>query len=154
MAVKISVSTLKKQVEEGMKRKALAEYYGIPELQMAKVLKQAGLKIRKFHAPAFELVDDEPKCDANESDGWTDVDKSDKVEDFQPVKDVIESEITGSGLLAEDVKEEIKEEVKEEVKEEEIPSIFAPFEDEIVVGEESKSTEESEEDVTLEELIK
>lgn len=146
MAVKISVSTLKKQVEDGMKRKALAEYYGISEVQMAKVLKQAGLKIRKFHTPAFELVHDEPKCDANESDGWTDVDKSDKVEDFQPVKDVIESEITGSGLLAEDV--------KEEVKEEEIPSIFAPFEDEIVVGEESKSTEESEEDVTLEELIK
>lgn len=54
--VKISLATLKKQVEEGMKRKELAEYYGIPETQMAKALKSAGLKIRKFHNPAFELV--------------------------------------------------------------------------------------------------
>ena len=54
--VKISLATLKKQVEEGMKRKELAEYYGIPGTQMAKALKSAGLKIRKFHNPAFELV--------------------------------------------------------------------------------------------------
>jgi|GEM_PF-4408239 hypothetical protein len=59
MAVKISLSTLKKQVENGMKKKQLAEFYGIPEIQVARLLKQAGLKIRKFHTPAFELIDDE-----------------------------------------------------------------------------------------------
>ena len=57
--VKIILSKLKEQVEEGMKRKELAEYYGIAELQMAKALKAAGLKIRKFHLPSFEIVAEE-----------------------------------------------------------------------------------------------
>lgn len=57
--VKIILSKLKEQVEEGMKRKELAEYYGIAELQMAKALKSAGLKIRKFHLPSFEIVAEE-----------------------------------------------------------------------------------------------
>ena len=57
--ISINVATLTKQVEEGMKKAALAEYYGIPVSQMTAALKQAGLKIRKFHAPAFVLVTDE-----------------------------------------------------------------------------------------------
>lgn len=57
--VKITLAVLRKQVEDGMKRKELSEYYGIPEVQMAKALKSAGLKIRKFHGPAFQLVDEE-----------------------------------------------------------------------------------------------
>ena len=57
--VKIILSKLKEQVEEGMKRKELAEYYGIAELQMAKALKSAGLRIRKFHLPSFEIVAEE-----------------------------------------------------------------------------------------------
>lgn len=56
--VRISLELLTKQVEEGMKRKELAEYYGLPEMQMAKALKQAGLKIRRFHAPKFEFVEE------------------------------------------------------------------------------------------------
>ena len=64
--VKISLATLKKQVEEGMKRKELAEYYGIPETQMAKALKSAGLKIRKFHNPAFELVNEAEEAQVEE----------------------------------------------------------------------------------------
>lgn len=56
--VKIILSVLKKQVEEGMKKKELAEYYGIPETQMTKALKAAGLKIRKFHLPSFKLVEE------------------------------------------------------------------------------------------------
>lgn len=56
--VKIVLSELKEKVQNGAKRKALAEYYGISEVQMAKALKSAGLKIRNFHAPAFEIVDD------------------------------------------------------------------------------------------------
>ena len=58
MAVEIKKSVLTQQVEEGWKRKALAEHYGLPEAQMAQVLKNAGLKIRKFHAPKYQLVDD------------------------------------------------------------------------------------------------
>lgn len=57
--VKIILSKLKEQVEEGMKRKELAEYYGIAEVQMAKALKSAGLRIRKFHLPSFEIVAEE-----------------------------------------------------------------------------------------------
>ena len=61
--VKITVSALKEQVHNGMKRKELAEYYGISEMQMAKALKAAGLTIRKFHAPSFELVEEEDTPD-------------------------------------------------------------------------------------------
>ena len=65
--VKIVLSELKEKVQNGAKRKALAEYYGISEVQMAKALKSAGLKIRNFHAPAFEIVDDAevPSEDSN-----------------------------------------------------------------------------------------
>jgi hypothetical protein len=56
--VKISLSVLTQQVEQGMKKPQLAEYYGLKAAQMTKVLQAAGLKIRKFHAPVFELLDD------------------------------------------------------------------------------------------------
>ena len=58
MAVEIKLSVLTEQVNEGWKRTALAEHYGLPKTQMAQVLRDAGLKIRKFHAPKFILVDD------------------------------------------------------------------------------------------------
>ena len=58
MVVEIKKSILAQQVEEGWKRAALAEHYGLPEAQMAQVLRDAGLKIRKFHAPKYQLVDD------------------------------------------------------------------------------------------------
>ena len=58
MAVEIKKSILVQQVQDGWKRKALAEHYGLPETQMAQVLRNAGLKIRKFHAPKYQLVDD------------------------------------------------------------------------------------------------
>ena len=58
MAVEIKKSVLTQQVQDGWKRKALAEHYEIPEMQMAQVLRRAGLKIRKFHAPKYLFVDD------------------------------------------------------------------------------------------------
>ena len=58
MAVEIKLSVLTEQVNEGWKRATLAEHYGLPETQMAQVLRNAGLKIRKFHAPKYQLVDD------------------------------------------------------------------------------------------------
>jgi cell division protein FtsN len=56
--IRISKRVLSEQVESGMKRDELAKHYGIPEAQMAKALKAAGLTIRRFHKPMFELVDD------------------------------------------------------------------------------------------------
>ena len=58
MSVEIKKSVLAQQVQEGWKRKALADHYGLSEVQMADVLRKAGLKIRKFHAPKYQLVDD------------------------------------------------------------------------------------------------
>ena len=58
MVVEIKKSVLAQQVQEGWKRKALADHYGLSEVQMADVLRKAGLKIRKFHAPKYQLVDD------------------------------------------------------------------------------------------------
>ena len=56
--VKIVPSVLKEQVEKGMKKKELANYYNLPMTQMTKVLQQANLKIRKFHEPKFIFVEE------------------------------------------------------------------------------------------------
>lgn len=58
MAREITISDLKSKVDEGWKKQALAEHYGLPMAQMTKLLQTAGLKIRKFHAPLYILVDD------------------------------------------------------------------------------------------------
>lgn len=57
--VTIVPSVLKNQVEEGMKLKELASFYGLPETQMKKALQAQGLKIRKFHAPKFVFLEEE-----------------------------------------------------------------------------------------------
>jgi hypothetical protein len=57
--VQIVKSFLAKQVNDGMKKDQLADYYGLNISEMGRVLKQAGLKIRKFHTPNFELVEEE-----------------------------------------------------------------------------------------------
>ena len=63
MAVKIQASVLKQQVEEGKKLKDLCEIYSLPQSQMKKALQQLGLKIRKFHLPKFEIIDDKGEDD-------------------------------------------------------------------------------------------
>ena len=74
MEVEIKKSVLAQQVQEGWKRKALAEHYGLPEAQMAQVLRDAGLQIRKFHAPKYQLVDDTNSEELAETiDGGNDV---------------------------------------------------------------------------------
>ena len=55
---KVKKSELTAMVNEGKKRNEIAAHYGLKEAQVAKLLKAAGLKIRKFHLPTFELVDD------------------------------------------------------------------------------------------------
>lgn len=56
--VQISKKTLTEQVESGMKKKELASHYSISELAMGRILKEAGLQIRKFHINRPVLVDD------------------------------------------------------------------------------------------------
>lgn len=58
MAVEIRKSTIEAQIEAGMKKKELAEHYGLPMLQMTKVLQQLGLRIKQNHLPKFVIVDD------------------------------------------------------------------------------------------------
>ena len=56
MAIEINVEVLKEQINSGMKKDQLAAHYGLPVLQMTKVLQQAGLRIRKFKRPQFILI--------------------------------------------------------------------------------------------------
>ena len=56
--IKITLSKLTEQVNEGMKLKPLAEYYGIPVSRMSAILKQANLRIRSFRGPQVTLIDD------------------------------------------------------------------------------------------------
>lgn len=58
MIKEIKLSELKQKVQEGVKLKELAEYYGIAVMQMRRCLREAGLQIRKLHYPKFKLVDD------------------------------------------------------------------------------------------------
>jgi len=53
----ISKVELASMVESGTKKEAIATYYGLNIAKTTKLLKSAGLKIRKFHAPSFTLVD-------------------------------------------------------------------------------------------------
>lgn len=57
--IRIVKEVLEQQVQDGWKKNALAEHYGLPVAQMTKVLKDCGLKIRKFHAPKYVLVSEE-----------------------------------------------------------------------------------------------
>lgn len=54
--IEIDIDLLTQQVSEGKKREELAQYWGLNISQMKNALTAAGLKIRKFHAPAFKLV--------------------------------------------------------------------------------------------------
>lgn len=53
----VSKAELTAMVDSGVKKEQIAKYYGLNNAQTTKLLKSAGLKIRKFHAPAFTLVD-------------------------------------------------------------------------------------------------
>lgn len=63
----INPNTLKKQVEEGWKLKALAEHYDLPVSQMKKALKMQNLNIRKLHAPKFSFLENEQDSYSNDT---------------------------------------------------------------------------------------
>lgn len=124
---RIVLSVLAKQVEDGMKKVELAKFYGLPMTQMTKVLQQAGLKIRKFHLPAFVLENDL----------------------------VASEEVANLAPIAPETEEKVGAPAAEEVKEEEAPVEEAPAATEaapVVNGGWGDVTEEKEED-TLENLL-
>lgn len=59
MAVEIRPSVVKQQIEDGMKKKELADYYGLPMTQMTKVLQQLGLRIKQNHLPKFVILSED-----------------------------------------------------------------------------------------------
>ena len=76
----VKKSELTAMVNEGKKRNEIAAHYGLKEAQVAKLLKAAGLKIRKFHLPTFELVDDT----AEETAQMMDISVTQEVLDMNP----------------------------------------------------------------------
>lgn len=54
--IQVDYNELKEKVDAGWKRPQLAEHFGLKDSQMAKCLKDCGLKIRKFHKPAYQVV--------------------------------------------------------------------------------------------------
>lgn len=55
-AVQVNFKDLKERVDAGWKRAELAKHYGLKESQMARCLKDCGLKIRKFHKPVYQII--------------------------------------------------------------------------------------------------
>ncbi len=53
----VSKAQLTAMVDSGSKKQEIAEYYGLNMAQTTNLLKSVGLKIRKFHAPAFIIVE-------------------------------------------------------------------------------------------------
>lgn len=93
--VRVTLTDLTNKVNEGWKKVALAEHYSLPVSQMTQLLKDAGLKIRKFHKPKYQLVDD-TVLDANyEIDQGVDFEDTIEVlgtENLDEIEDLVEPE--------------------------------------------------------------
>lgn len=95
----VKKSELTAMVNEGKKRNEIAAHYGLKEAQVAKLLKAAGLKIRKFHLPTFELVDDTVEETAQMMDipvtqEVLDMDPTLAAEDVQVTEEATAEEVT------------------------------------------------------------
>lgn len=101
--IRIVKEVLEQQVQEGWKKNALAEHYGLPVAQMTKVLKDCGLTIRKFHAPKYVLVSE-------------DVNENTAVNDTEVIEDVIVGEAQISAT-----EEEVRTEEATQVAETAVP---------------------------------
>jgi hypothetical protein len=110
MAVEISKKDLAEKIEAGWKKKELADHFGLPMMQMTKVLQQAGLQIRKFHAPKFVLNDDVAEVAQEVVEAINVVDAMEEITDLNAG-----NVIQGSGIVFPDEPETI---VREEVVEE------------------------------------
>jgi hypothetical protein len=69
--VQIVPSVFKAQVEKGMKRAELAAHYNLPETNIASILKQLGLTIKKLQVPKFVIVEENPiVAESGNLPGW------------------------------------------------------------------------------------
>lgn len=66
-AIKISKKELTEYVNSGAKIGQIMTKYGLNKLQSRKMLKEAGLKLRKFHYAKYELTED--NTNVNETKG-------------------------------------------------------------------------------------
>ena len=66
--IRIIKKDLEQKVQDGWKKDALAKHYKLPVTQMTKLLKEAGLTIRKFHKPKYVLVDEEEENEVEVTD--------------------------------------------------------------------------------------
>lgn len=55
--IEISKAELTTMVESGAKKNQIAEKYNLTMAATGRLLKQAGLKIKKTHKPTFKLVE-------------------------------------------------------------------------------------------------
>jgi hypothetical protein len=67
----VTATEFTEKVNAGMKRSELAEYYGLPETNIAAILKQLGLTIKKTQTPKYVLIDDRPKAESNNLPDYT-----------------------------------------------------------------------------------
>jgi len=89
--VEISLKDLTEKVNEGWKKQQLVQHYGVSFASMGKILKEAGLRIRKFHKPKYVLVNDLSNTGEDEIiEEETDI--------FEPIE-VVEKEVDTSDNL-------------------------------------------------------
>ena len=137
------------QVEAGWKKDVLAKHYELPVASITSILKTLGLKIRKFHKPAF-VIDglDSPAitAEAVETDSPTE-------ENIQPAT-VKEEKSPKTEKVSKEMKTSKTDKVKEEKQEEVAPNSEDDFKesnnDEDFQTEEAKSDEEVQEEVAQE----
>lgn len=109
MAVQIKKAELTAQINEGWKIDKLATHYELPVLTMRRVLKEAGLVIRSFKKPKFELIDDtliEAPVILNQLDLFETVQQAEDTSTI--VEDVQLEEIFSEPVVTNEVPEEIE----------------------------------------------
>lgn len=100
--IQIKKSVLAQQVEQGMKKDELATHYGVKVSEMTRILKQANLKIRKFHLPTYQFIDD-TAIEVVETQEVTEEAIAETVETAEAVE-VPEEEVVETQVVAEEVK--------------------------------------------------
>ena len=110
--VVINKDIIAAQVEAGWKKDVLAKHYELPASSITSILKTLGLKIRKFHKPAFVIdgVDSPAVTQVSETDSPTE-------ENTKQVEEVVEQK----------PKEEKKSKSKKETVKEETPATERPI---------------------------
>lgn len=85
--IKITKAGLTADIENGLKRKELAEKYNVPVSQISKLITRLGLKGKRANTFMFEIVEDEATPLPNPPETVI-------LDEFVPVEEMMESEIT------------------------------------------------------------